>query len=1083
MADKTEIEYTPEELEEIERIVSRLPGSDSYAESDSAYAEGVSHEDDNEFLEIEEEPSEDSGELVTEPEPQEEEVEDITGMIQELPESSEEEPAFSSEDEELQEIEPADLTPVDEIEELPSEALTPEIPEDEFLFEAPAAPAPAPEPGPEIPSAGGRTVREELDRLTESEPPAVDAQEVPDDIYHESDFPEKETADMDFPPFEEAEPDKAEEEKLPEVSIEGGMGEDIPDLSGLSIGESGEIPEASASDIPDIGVDSLGSFAEPMSLDEESGDKSAPDVKPSSLEDMDSFETAAAAEEAKIPGMLADELPDIPSMGLIEEAVASEPVPEVEPEIEVPDLPPARDAAEPSHFESFNTSPETSSAKGGADFTEAELRRLKNAILLFPAPLIRAIKDVILNDKMNEADTRLLVDMILTGRDENDIRRFIEDRLRIKINVDEDVSKRKVISARSEYSSNAARQRQKILFRRTRIAAAGVGIFFIASLLGYQFIYKPWKAKSLISDGVALILKKAEIGDERKNFEKAEALFKRVDDDYVKDYLPGYNSYGRAYFDKKQYERSLRKLNQAYYIKPSEISTLNNLGFFYKKVPDAFYDEELKPKLKDMYYKNSAPAVARIQSKYDVAIDFYLKAQHIAPKNVAALVGMGDVYLLKGEYLKARQYYESILKVDDNSIAGYSGLMNLFIERDDFPDLLSVFVELRQKDLLDKVSSPLLGKLAGYLLSKKAVGDHNIRVEYGIQSDRIKDSADNPYPAVKTVLAAMHRHDADYPPLYLHYAKFALAQKNFVMVKGYLEQAIDRAEDRGQKYYGALSMLGEYYYNVKDPVKSYRFLKESLAALNYPADFTREDFYHETEKPGRTQAVMGNIYYYFFDKVSARFGDEKEEATLEEEAPSADADRLVNYDIALKKYEAAVKDGYSSSELNYNLGRIYYLKGLYDNALNQWLKNYEDFVSSPEIMYALGNAFYHMNNTESAKAEFQKLISVNEHEAERISTVVPSREDHVKLFDSLSAAYNNLGAVYLRKGSETRSNICFWKAIEYAHKLGHENEFARVNLARTIRKKGDPRQPVLDENIPFSVNIYRAEMRDRHEFR
>jgi len=185
----------------------------------------------------------------------------------------------------------------------------------------------------------------------------------------------------------------------------------------------------------------------------------------------------------------------------------------------------------------------------------------------------------------------------------------------------------------------------------------------------------------------------------------------------------------------------------------------------------------------------------------------------------------------------------------------------------------------------------------------------------------------------------------------------------------------------------------------------------------------------------------------------------------------------------MKKYEAAVADGYSSSELHYNLGRIFYLKGLYENAVTQWLNNYEDFTSTPELMFALGNAFYHMNNPESAKAEFQKLISLKEHEADSITTVVPTRAEHIRLFSSLSAAYNNLGAVYLRKGGETRSNICFYKSIDYAHRLGYESEFARVNLARTIRKKNDTRQPVLDESIPFSVNIYRAEDRDTYELK
>lgn len=1062
MADK-DIQYTPEELAEIERITSILPGSDSVQqvpapsvsvpepaepEPELAYSPFPDEEGLSSFEEMPE---------ITPPsETAEDEIEDITGMIQEIPEEGEELPSSDTFDfgaAPSAETEEGGLSGFD-FEETPSAE-----PEPEEAFPEAA------------PSGGG--ARAELDALTAAEPPAVDAQDVAPDLYNPADFEEKEpsaASEPEFPSLEDFASSAEAEETTPSpfsaepsVSLGGEASFEVPDLSDLGAGDAQDIPEAGISEIPDIEMGSLGSFG---------GEEEAPlppvsESKGSAFEDMDSFD--AETPGPSIPESLSSEMPDVPSMDDIDDVVATTPVPDI-PE-------PA------SSFSSFDTEDRGSAfdtpheeSRGGLDLSDAELKRLKNAILLLPSGLVRVVKDAILNDLLPPEDTAILIDMILTGRDDADIQHYLEDKLHRTIDMGK-TSRRRTLSSRPEYSSTASRERQKRLFKQTKIAGVAMLIGAVALVLGYQLVYKPMMAKKLTTEGVALILKKADIGDEIKNYGKAEELFRRINDDYVKNYLPGYNRYARAYFDKKQYMRSLKKLNDAYAIKPSNVDTLNNLGFFYKKVPDAVYNDELKDNLKKMYYSKAPPAVERINSKYDVAIDFYLKAKFVDPKNITALVGIGDVYFLQGQYLKAREYYESILKVDPDSVAGYSGLMNLFIERDDLPDLLTVYVELREKDLLPDVPLPLLGKLAEYFMTKSADGDKNVRIEEGVVSDRVKDSQDNLSPAVRVVLSAMRKTDADYPPLYLHYAKFALQQKNLVQVKGYLEEAIDHAESRGQKYFGAETMLGEYYYRTKDPAKAYDYFKKALSSALSPADFSQEEFYAETESTGRTKAMMGNVFYYNFDKVTSRFGDSKDEAELDEEAPDKEADKMVNYEIAMKKYEDALKDGYESPELHYNLGRVYYLKGLYDESVSQWLNLYEDFTASPELIFALGNAFYHLDNTESAKAEFQKLINIYEHDAERLTKIIPSRRDHKVMIGSLAASYNNLGAVYLKKGSETKSTICFWKSIEYAHKLGEESQFSRLNLARVTRKKGDPRQPVLDEGIPFSVGVYREDMR------
>jgi TPR repeat protein len=145
--------------------------------------------------------------------------------------------------------------------------------------------------------------------------------------------------------------------------------------------------------------------------------------------------------------------------------------------------------------------------------------------------------------------------------------------------------------------------------------------------------------------------------------------------------------------------------------------------------------------------------------------------------------------------------------------------------------------------------------------------------------------------------------------------------------------------------------------------------------------FTKDDFYKETEQIGKTNAYLGNIFYYFFDKVKSR------EGALDEEMVDNEIEKMSNYTIAQQHYIDAVNQGYSSSELHYNLGRIYYMKKSYSLALSSWLHLYDDFVKSPELMLSLGNAFYYNNNINAAKGEYLKLISVMDYEADKFTVL------------------------------------------------------------------------------------------------
>lgn len=696
------------------------------------------------------------------------------------------------------------------------------------------------------------------------------------------------------------------------------------------------------------------------------------------------------------------------------------------------------------------------------ELSDRDLKKLKRALLLFNPGLRRAVTDAVVNDKLSPADTKSLIDSILKGLPEERIAAFLEGLTGEKV-PETGVGGRKVIHSRPEYMKKG-RERQKLRLKMLGIAAAALVVAFILTIVGYQYVYKPAMAKSKIDEGKELILRPGDYAGKTADFKAAEDLADEVERRYKKEYIYGYNEYGMAYLKQKDYSRAYYKLNTAYKIDAKNKQTLLNLGKFYAKAPAAFYST-VKGQAEENYY-SASERKGRDISQLDLAINFYRRVLLLEPNETTALYGIGNAYFAQGQYLQAKNFYMDILKVDPKSAVGYSGLLNLYIDRDAYDLVAATHTEIRYKKIMADVPLPLLAKLANYYLDKNKTSKFNVRIDYGVQSPRLKDIDDNTYPAVQNVISVMNSVDSSYPPLMLVSARMNLAQNNIMAARRYLERAL-AAEPN---YFDALHLMGKFAYETNQPVEAYEYLNRAASSVGKQPAWTEEDFYKGTENIGETYSVLGNIFYYYFDKVKYRFG------SLEDEILDAELEKMANYNTAKEKYLAAVKEGFASAEVRYNLGRICYLNKQYDKSLEQWLYLYDDFASNPELMLALGNAFYHLGQYDASRGEFLKMINVLEHESDGIRVVNPNNKEQVRLFKAMSSAYNNLGAVYHLRGEESKSSVAYWKSIDYAQRLDVENEFARVNLARSINGRRSV-EPILDENVPYSIKFYTSDMR------
>jgi len=1023
MAEVEEIEYTSEELAEIERIVDVIEIETNMKTADSEVVEESEPQseettlasplvekgepDDLELpgadfssLEIDESLTDEIGDIDIDDENSSLDIssDDLQNMNNDELLDDEELSIVNDLDENLDidnlDLESADLSQItsesidniDEIEDITN--IIHEVSEDsedisldESFLETPEA--------PEIPEiledvlgessiSADKSPMEQLEELTADEPESIDKQEIDDSQFLEEDKMVDEISDES-----DTDLDDMEFEALEDISLDDNSADDIDaDITDIE-------------DLENIGSDDLTDI----------------DINLNDIEDID---------------------PDSHDIGNVDDI-------EIEP------------------LDNLDNSNNYVEDENGLELTEDEFNRLKKIILLFNPSLISVIKETIVDDLLPPKETRQLVNLILTNKPENNIHRFLEKKLNKKINKNSDSQGRKVITSRPEYTKEGI-ERQKKLFFITKIIAAFSFVSIIIFLLAFNFIYKPWKAKTLIEEGVVYIVKDSE--EKPKDYIKAEKIFQKVENEYIKNYIYGYNRYGQAYLQKKEYSVSVKKFNQAYKIDRANVAVLNNLGNYYSKVNSRFY-KTIKSNIYNLYYKDKQ-LDNKNRNQLEVAIDFYRWALRLDKENIKALVGIGDVYFSQNRYSKAQNFYRNILKVDSSSIAGYSGLLNLYIESDSFVQLSQVHAEISEKDLMHKLPSALLSKLAGYYLSKIKTEKFNVRVDYGYYSTKMKDEQDNLYPAVRLVLKDLNKRDSNYPPMFLQSARLNYKLKNYIVMKRYLDKALKLEPN----YFDALNLMGQYYYQINDPVKAHEYLKKSIDRYNYQPSFTREQFYKQTEQIGKSYALIGNIFYYFFDKID--FVD----TFLKERVDDDYKEKLENYVIASQKYEKALSLGYQTSEIHYNLGRIHYLNQDYKSAVEEWLNLYEDFIKNPDLMLSLGNSFYHMGNYEASKGEYFKIISIYEVDADKISVVQKSSKRHVKIFNTLSSTYNNIGAIYQIQRDEGKSSVSYWKAIDYSKRVGKENEVARVNLGRSF--KGNRKvEPILDEKIPFSIDYYR----------
>jgi hypothetical protein len=159
------------------------------------------------------------------------------------------------------------------------------------------------------------------------------------------------------------------------------------------------------------------------------------------------------------------------------------------------------------------------------------------------------------------------------------------------------------------------------------------------------------------------------------------------------------------------------------------------------------------------------------------------------------------------------------------------------------------------------------------------------------------------------------------------------------------------------------------------------------------------------------------------------------------------------------------------------------MNGDFESAIRKWdeLETVYDYnYQDPALLLARGNAYYYTDQTRSALGNYLKL----QNDFERMVSIIeiPNTADRKQkeLYLTLSAVYNNIGAVYEKEylalknrggSASTLANLekdallFYWKAVETSRVMNVDNEISRANIQLAFKTDSakEGREPLLDD--------------------
>ena len=307
------------------------------------------------------------------------------------------------------------------------------------------------------------------------------------------------------------------------------------------------------------------------------------------------------------------------------------------------------------------------------------------------SPLTRYhVLDAILNEKLDQASMRELLEALDSEKSNEDITELINRELGLSI---KEYGKSGILELIP--IPNSLKDYAHII----RVAAVFLILFVGIVLLSYQFVYKPIKANEYFKKGLADIYKGA--------YNNAEINFAQGDKLKPKQ-IKWFNRYGKAYIERERFDSALAKIEASLNIKPRDFDSRVLFGYYYRSKgekqlseEDYIKGEELyndmlsyvskKNQLKTVYDERGILMISRAKNLsqanyYDNAYNNYIQMINLFGDNVIARKRAMLIRIYQDNYkqVKALQEHINNLKsgyIDDDV---YPKLARYLLNNDDF---------------------------------------------------------------------------------------------------------------------------------------------------------------------------------------------------------------------------------------------------------------------------------------------------------------------------------------------------------------------------------------------------------------
>ena len=535
---------------------------------------------------------------------------------------------------------------------------------------------------------------------------------------------------------------------------------------------------------------------------------------------------------------------------------------------------------------------------------------------------------------------------------------------------------------------------------------------------------------------------------------------------------------------KKQVERKI-KVAGAYIVARLEKNihdnqTYINLGKFHSNIANLFN----KPTMgTSRSFKNDNLAVSYFKEVFTDGED---------ENNVEATAGLAKVYYNQKNFAKSVFYYNKIVeKFPDNAI-GHGGLLSNYIEMwkgDQNPQfVLNHHRQVRNAlGIEDDLSLFVLAKLAAFYIDLNA---SEVRIKYNINpEDQVTnmDLEDNVELLLNTAFFKTEKGEDGEDVKGDEFAEGYYQRGRFLINKGESIRALKQFEFAASydpAHYLSVMEMGEHYMRLNNYSESIDLLANAEERYAKYKDFygnREEDETLLNGDPGRIYFDKGKIAFMESSLISkdgkiSEFPDrkvypDKSLSQLSEE----ESNRRRNLINAMQKFDIAlklnIKDPKLKRELYYYKGWIEYMRSDYEAALNEWSNLSEDdtYLNS-NVMIGRANAFYNLDQLNASLGNYIKIKEDFEEKESVIARPTPEESAHQEIYNVLIAVYNNIGAVYERKGNSAQALKHYWKAIEVARKIGLTTEIANFNKDMVFKAKPNGALPLLDDWLSPTID-------------